>query len=252
MENGLVSQYGGNHARIGWAQTGLVGKVIASGAAAGYAATNAATPTEYDFWKPANNSETWEVNTYKPKFIQFCGIAAHTLGSSGSEVIFQTWDGSAWETIDRHSPLDDSAFMFLCNARLTPAARIRVICGNIPFVGVIQFGPVIELPQRVYAGSPTPIDLGIQTTFKENISQAGAFVGRTVERVRSKSQFSVSNLPESYVRNTLKPFIEYSQQYPFFLAERPQDYPDAVDYVRTEADITPSRAGVLDHMDLTL
>lgn len=237
--------------RIGWNSTGKRGTVSESSEATGYAATNAVNPMTYSYWRPSAMPATFEIRTDSPESISYCGIAGHDLGTVGATVYFEVYQAGAWVEIANTTPADDGAIMFLCDTVSVSRARIRITGGTAPTIAVVAFGAALEMPQMVYSGY-SPIDLAVSATLKTNVTNTGQFAGRTVERVGARNQISIRHLTETWVRANLKEFIEEARERPFFIAERPDGYPDAVDYCFTEASIIPERSGPKNYMTVVL
>lgn len=251
IETGHTGFYGINHPRIGWNSTGKRGAVVVSTEATGYAGVNAVDPMTYNSWKPTAMPATFEITTPTAETINYCGIAGHNLGSTGCTVIFETYEGIVWVEKARVTPANDAAIMFLCDDVSTAFARIRITGTLTPNVSVVAFGEAIELPRRTYQGY-TPVDLAHTVEFKTNRTNGGQFAGRSIKRTGAQTQFTVSNLEESYVRANLLDWFAEARTRPFFLAERPGGYPDAVDYVFTEQEIQPQRTGPRNLMSITI
>lgn len=251
IETGHTGTYGINHPRIGWNSTGKRGAVVVSSEAAGYAGVNAVDPMTHNYWKPTALPATFEIATASAETINYCGIAAHNLSGAGCTVYFETYEGAAWVEKANVAPVSDAAIMFLCDDVSTARARIRITGTLPPNIGVVYFGQAIELARPTYQGY-TPIDLAQTVEFKTNRTNGGQFAGRSVKRTGAQTQFTVNNLEESYVRANLLGWFQEARTRPFFLAERPGGYPDAVDYVFTEGEIQPQRTGPRDLMSISI
>jgi len=234
--------YGPNNPRIGWNSTGKRGAISASSEEVGYAAINAVSPLTDTYWRPTSATATYEIDTTTAEAITYCGIAAHNLGSTGCAVAFQTHDGSAWVTHATASPSTDATIMFLCDTHSASRARISITGTLAPTIAVIAFGEAIEVPQRLYQGY-TPVDLAAQVAFKTTITQGGQFSGRSIQRTGARGSLSISHVTEAWFRANMLDFVEEARTRPFFVAERPQSYPSAIDYCFTDQEIMFERTG---------
>lgn len=239
------------HPRIGWNSTAKRGSATVSTAATGYPAANALDPLTYSFWRPTALPATFEISTADAETISYCGIAGHDLGTAGATVEFQVWEGGSWVAKGSVTPTTDAAIMFLCSPVSTTKARISISGSTIPTIAVVAFGAALELPDRAYQGY-TPIDLASVTEFTTNMTEGGQFAGRSVKRRGRKNTFTLTLLSEAWIRATGAAFFEEALERPFFLSERPGDYPDAVDYMWTEGDVTPTRSGPKTYMTVQL
>ena len=240
------------HPRVLWNSICRRGTVAASTQATGFEAVNAATATTYDKWKPTALPATWTLTFDGTESVSAVAIDTHTLGTSGATVTVQEWTGSAWADVVAGTPADDEPIAFLFARRSTDRIRISFTGPTVPSVAVIHCSDALELPQRVYGGAPTPIDLALQTEFETNQTAQGQYTGRSISRVKNKNRFQIAHLRETYVRGTLFPFIKDARTYPYFLLERPYTRPTALSYRWMDGDIVPERMGILDMMRVDL
>lgn len=243
--------YSANNPVIGWNSATKRGTVTASTSADGYAAANAADASTTTFWRPTALTATWKITTPTAETFSYCGIASHSLGGTGCTVTVQLWSGASW--VDRGSvtPTDDSVIMFLFGEYETTQIRIRITGSLAPSIGSVYFGQTLELPQRAYQGF-TPIDLATNATFITNVTRGGQLAGRSVQFNGTSNSVNISGIEESWIRSNFVGFMDESLYRPFFFAERPQDYPNALDYMMTTGPIQPQREGGTNHMSFTL
>lgn len=255
FESGFTGNtYGLEHPRILWNSVTRRGTVSASTEAAGFEGVNAATATTYDAWKPTGPDAAWDLTFDATETVSAVAIDSHTLGSTQSDVIIREWDGALWVPImPEVSPANDDPIAFLFSARSLSQIRVGVNDGAAaPQIGVIHVCEALELPQTVYMGAPTPIDMGKVTGFQTNQSATGQYLGRSIRTEKPQNDFTVSNLSESWVRTNLLPFIDDAREYPYFLLERPQTRPTALSYRWRDRDIRPERIGATDLMQVAL
>lgn len=252
FETGYVGDaYDLEHPRILWNSVTRRGTVTVSSETTGHEGVNAATATTHDTWKPEFAGAVWTLTFDMTETINAVAIDTHTIGSTGTTVHVQEWNGSNFVSIDSAAPSDDEPIAFLFTPRSTDRIRLWMV-GGAPEVAVIHCSKALELPQRVYQGAPTPVDMALVTEFETNVSTGGRYLGRSIRQTKNKNDFQVRHLTEAYVRSTLFPFIKDAREYPYFLLERPQSRPDALSYRWRESDIRPERMGVLDLMQVSL
>lgn len=239
------------HPRVLWNSATRRGTLAVSSEATGFAGVNSMTATEADEWKPTAMPATWTL-TMTAETISAVGINQHNIGTSGATVTVQEWDGLAWVDIIAATPSDDAPIAFLFKARLVDRIRLSFTGDTAPTVGVVYACEALEIPQKVYMGAPTPVDLARNTTYDSTMSTGGRYMGRSIKYAKNKNDFSVEHLTEYYVRNTLDPFIQDARVYPYFLLERPIKYPTALSYRWMDEDITPQRMGIRDFMSVNL
>tara|TARA_R110000772_G_scaffold45492_8_gene104251 strand:- start:942 stop:1766 length:825 start_codon:yes stop_codon:yes gene_type:complete len=244
--------YNMEHPRVLWNNVARRSTATASTSAAGYDATNAATATEGEEWKPTAMPANWDLTFDTFETINAIGIETHNLGTSGATVTLQDWDGGAWVDIMAATPTDDEPISFLFAARSIDRIRFLFSGSTAPSVSVIMVCLAIEIPRQVYMGAITPIDMALKTTYAVNDSTTGRFLGRSVLFEKNENEFTIRHLTERYMREDLFPFIKDSRMYPFFLLERPYSRPTALSYRITRGDITPQRMGIKDFMQVTL
>lgn len=241
-----------DHPRVLWNSATRRGTVTASSSADGYAAVNAATATTWDRWKPTELPAWWSLS-FTEETISALAIDTHTLGTSGASVAVQEWNGSGWvDLIAAVSPSDDAPIAFLFRERAADRIRLYITGAAVPSIAVVHVSEALELPQRVYMGAPTPIDLALRTEFETTQSANGQWMGRSVSRFKNENDFTVQHLTERYVREVFFPFIKDAREYPYFLLERPYSFPAALSYRWRDDDIRPERMGIKSYMQVSL
>jgi len=246
------TEYNLEHPRVLWNSISRRGTVSVSTEATGFDGVNAATATQTDFWKPTAMPATWTLTFDATETIGAVAIDTHTLGTSGATVTVQEWTGAVWADVVAATPTDDEPIAFLFEKRSTDRIRISIAGATIPLIGVIHCSEPLELPQTVYMGAPTPIDMALVTQFELTQSATGKFMGRSVRFSKTQNDFTVAHLKEAWVRDVFMPFVEDAREYPYFLLERPFSRPTALSYRWREDDITPQRMGIVDLMAVSL
>jgi len=261
--------YNLEHPRVLWNSISRRGTVAVSTEAAGFEGVNAATATTYDAWKPTALPATWTLTFDTSEQVNAVAIDTHTCGTSGATVTVQEWTGSAWADVVSGTPIDDEPMAFLFASRSTDMIRLSINTtlptlrldfstetyttgAPIPSIAVIHCSYALEIPQPVYMGAATPIDMALQTEFETVQSAEGQYLGRSIMRRKNKNDFNVQHLTETYVRATLMPFIKDARAYPYFLLERPYTRPTALSYRWMDQDIVPDRMGIKNLMQVSL
>ena len=246
-------EFSANHPRVLWNSVSRRGTVTVSSEADGYDGTNAATATTADRWKPTSLVATWDLVFDDFEDVNAVAIASHTIGSNDCGVRIDQWDGADWVAIMTVKfPEDDGPVVFLFEELNLDRIRVRISGSDAPEIGVIHVSKAIELPQKVYMGAQTPVDLALVTKFENNRTSNGQYLGRSIVSAKNENTFTVEHLTETWVRDNLFPFIKDAREYPYFLLERPEDYPDAVSYRWRDDDITPQRMGMKSYMQVDL
>jgi hypothetical protein len=94
-------------------------------------------------------------------------------------------------------------------------------------------GEIMEAEQGAWA-SVTPSDFvqGIKVT--NNIGQNGSVLGRSIKRLERSGKIMWEHLTDSWVRNTLDPFVRHAARYPFFYQWDPTGHPNDVAFAFAE------------------
>lgn len=237
------------NARIGYRK--ITGTITASTAASGFAASNADNEMTYSFWKPTAMPATWEIDAGTAVDVDYFGIAAHTCGTDQATVYVEYWDGTAWVEIDNTLPGDDSPLMFLLTGKFASKYRVRVTGTTAPRIGVIYIGETLAM-QRPIADSHSPINLSRKTVTSTNLSENGQWLGRSIIRKGSATNYQWKNLTSTWYRANFDPFVEHARTKPFFLAWHPEEYPSDVGYLWLPPgqDIQPSYQGQRDFISV--
>jgi len=254
FESGFVGNiYDLDHPRVLWNSICRRATVAASTEVAGRSAVNAATATTFDKRQASALPAWWELTFDAAETISAIAIDTHTIGSAGASIAVQEWNGASWvDVVAAVSPADDAPIAFLFEARTTDRIRIYITGATAPTIAVIHCSDALELPQKVYMGVSTPVDMALVTEYETNQSAQGQYLGRSTARQKNMNDFSVAHLTERFVREDLFPFIKDAREYPYFLLERPYQTPTALSYRWRDDDIRPERTGITNHMQVSL
>jgi hypothetical protein len=240
------------NARIAHSGNWFSGTVTASTTAAGFFASGPDNSLTYETWKPTAIPATWENDLGSAVLVNYCCIAAHTLGTNGCTITIQYWDGSAWVDRTPATLIADNMPIF-CIFAGTTAQRWRVNitagAGN-PSIGVIKFGAALQMQQPFYGGH-TPLALAVQVILRSNQSETGENLGRTKQRVMFGTSFSWQHLKADWVRTNWPPFQRAMAADAFFIAWRPIDYSE-VGFCQVDQIPAPSNMGVKDYMSVDM
>lgn len=245
-------EYHLDHPRVLWGSATRRGVISATSEDAGFLAVNAGTATTADKWRPTSLPASWSLTLDANEQINAVAIDTHTLGSTGTTIAVEVSDGTAFETVLTITPDDDEPIAVLFEAREASIVRLAFTGAGIPQIGCIHVSYALEVPQLVYNGAPTPIDLAFETSFDTNQSAQGQYQGRSVLHTKTMNEITVTHLRECWVRETMLPFIKDAREYPYFLLERPFTQPTALSYKWRDSDVKPQRMGILDFMQVEL
>jgi hypothetical protein len=245
----LGGPYPLNHARILWRN------VLQFAAADPVGASVATTPATWERYTVA--TATTVTYTVGVAFdFDSVGIAAHTFGSTGTEL--EIWystaaSGESFVKIYDAIPQDDGA-IFVQISSVVDARRIRLVIGDPDTtveVGVVFAGAALQMQRPIYGGH-RPITLSSNTQYANSISDSGQWLGRSITKRGYKTQGNWKYTEAEWVRLYLAPFIEGAKLSPFFFAWNPLEYPLEVGYCWTDSDITPVNMGKRDLMEFSI
>lgn len=241
-----------SHARIGYQTICTADNVTASSEAAGFPADAAVNPFTYEGWKPDTLPATWSVDAGATVDVDYIGIAAHTFYVDRCTLSIEySIDGSTWTTLNEQAPGDGSPIMLIFETITARYWRFTVDGLAAPVIGVIFIGKALAMQRAIYGGH-APISLNRRTTIVPVRTEAGQFLGRSIVRQGNGTSFEWKNLTAGWYRQYFDPFVKYARRFPFFIAWRPDRFPDEVGYVWTTADIAPSNMGVKDLMQVSM
>jgi len=232
-------EYPLTHPRIGWRKA--LGAVVGSTSAAGFAAINASTDRTDTFWRPTALPATWTVTLDPAQVLSYAGIAAHDLGSKGATVFFETWDGTDWVVQGSVAPANDEPIFFLFPEVTTAQYRARVTGSTMPTIAVIRAGRVMEWQRMATYAPSVSLERAVRTAYSVNMTDGGQWAGRSITRRGTTPQMAVQHLSEDWVTAEFVPFSAAARSVPFFIADKPSQYPSSVAYAFAQGDLIPQR-----------
>lgn len=183
-------------------------------------------------WEAGSTSATLTLS-FSTDILTYAAIAAHNLGSTGATVTCRVGGVNKGSI----SPDDDSAILFLFDTTATSSVQFVISGGSAaPQIAVAQTGQALEMPQlSVFTG--LPISESKQIRYRHQQSIRGDVLGRAVEGAELRFDVTVQNLPETFRAAsgsvTWKSFLNYVDSFgPFFIAAKPESYPEDVAYAR--------------------
>lgn len=255
IESGFLgNDYPLTHPRILWDNIGRRDTTIvtATSEADGFEAELAVADEDYCGWKPETGAAaTLTFTMGLPEYVSALGVVGD-FATANATITFQVHQpGGSWETVGSIAPERDGPVLCLCERRACDYVRITVEGTDPATVYVFAAGDALELPVRSYAGH-TPIDLSKSITFEENRSETGALLGRSYKYAMVETTFDLRHISEEWYREHFVPFAESAILHPFFVAERPDGYPDAMGYCTVSNAIVPGRMGLRDLVEVSL
>jgi hypothetical protein len=240
------------HARIAHANNWLSGgTATASSTASGFFANAPLNTLTYERWKPTSSSATWEYDHGSSAAVNYCAIAAHTMGTSGNILQIQYWSGSTWVGVISGTAVPDNSPIFaIFGLQTRQRWRIVISGGTAPDIGVIKFGRAMQMEQPIYGGH-APVTLSRQTILRSNYSETGEYLGRAKQRNYLSTSYSWTHLHADWVRTNWLPFQKAIEAEPFWIAWRPATFGD-VGFAQVDEVPVPSNMGVKDFMSVDM
>lgn len=227
--------------------------VTASSSTSGFPSSSVYNPATFERWRPGQLPATLEIDAGEPVDCDYVGIVAHTLGDEECSLIIEkSDDGDAWQEIESAEFNSNEAFLLLFERTTARYWRLRIDGeSGTPQIGVVYVGEALAMQRPIYGGH-TPGKLNRTTTFQNNKSENGQFLGRSIVRKGYSESLSWGNLTAAWYRENFDPFVEAARTTPFFVAWRPGKFPDEVLYAWTSDDIAPNNSGTRDLVSVSI
>lgn len=178
----------------------------------------------YDFWRPGVGGVNW-LRCHLSKGAQaanYCGIAAHDLHLYDARVKMQhsTDGGATWtDSSSAFSPGDSSPIMLLYDDAFAADHRLHITTVGAPSIGVVNFGRVLKLTAPI-KGAWTPPRLARANRYVTEISEGGAFLGRSLIANGAGLALDINALSMPWLRDEWETTVRLLEQYGFFFAAR--------------------------------
>lgn len=230
-----------NAPMIGWQSYVDFGTISADFALEAYPVSNLANESTALEWRSSSVASQY---IYVPITgdVDYVAITTHNLGTAGTNVSVEVQtDTDVWtEVFEAVVPRDNYPAIFRFERTEGSFVRIKLEGSTIPpRISVLFVGLSLRLPRNIYVGH-TPINYGRQTQVSNGKNEAGDFLGRIVMRRSKSTDISLSNLPADWFRTEFEPFMTHAEEFPFFFAWRPRDYPFEVGFAWTTGDPSSS------------
>lgn len=222
------------------------------------AASLSATGTTYDPWvctTSGSGNAALKLVLSSSQSFNCVALVAHNAGTLGASVRVQysTNSGSSWTNAETgtHNPTDDQAILFYFDDVDTDYWRIVI---NGPGstdveVGVVFWGNVMTLPQRIYQGYTPPIR-PTNVMLQSNVSEGGNLLGAAVTKQSSSTSAELTHISPTFIRGTdFTGFMDhFNEGRGFFWAWRPTKYGDVFYAWRSGNTLVPTNSGPREFM----
>ena len=234
------------HGRVCW-DWPRDGVPSATTSASGFPASGALPVRTDTAWRPTAIPATWTLAYPSTRNISFLGIAKHDLGTRGATIAIEYDVAGVWTAFagaDAIEPADDNPILLLAPVTACDGVRVRITAstGN-PSLSIIMAGVADEWP-RPFVWSGQPITEGDQIGFENTIALTGNWLGRSVVSDGLRFELTMANAPETWRQGAFKDFKAYAngEDAAFFIAARPDGYPQELSYAWATSVVTASRA----------
>lgn len=248
---------------IAWRNALAISNISATSADPNYPASNLANPATRPQWKSLVTSTQYLTFTQGAggASIDSIALAAHNFGTVHATVSVETCSNTGaspqtWTPITGASlaPADDAPIIF----RFLPSAYqgVRVKIENAmsaPQCGVMYAGALLVLERSVRVDvDHVAIPFGRKSKVISGMSENGNFLGRIVQQEVFEGQADFSYFTNDWYRTNFKPFLDASNEVPFFFAWSPVQHPEDVGYVWLTEDMRPPSDTVTDRFFTTM
>jgi hypothetical protein len=208
------------------------------------AAQVALIPNTFERWRPAGGSQAATFSSSTAQYCDYIAIGAHNLGTKGATVLIEVSSSTvaAFATIGTITPSDDKPIYIAFESRVVQRVRVTLTNGTGRELGVIYAGSQLVMTRTIFGGH-SPITLSAKTEYRNSVSETGQWLGRSIARQGTETEYSFTLVDDLWYRENFQPFVESAKTNPFFIAWRPDLYPDEVAYVWTTDDIKPQNRG---------
>lgn len=245
-----------NHARILYDNLLLnySGVSVNSGTNGSYALI----PNTYKGWEFTHDgSSTFSWIVEIPSNVDmdtFC-IGAHNISSiSGTVEVFYDTDATigGFISVGTSTPSNDTPIMMHLPSTVS-VRRVQIsitssVAGYVK-IGYISAGIALQL-QRPFFSGHTPITMGDNTVYRNNMTDGGEFTSRSIIRKGFGNSVSLDNVDRTWIQDYFLDFKEVSKEYLYFIAWNLLEYPKEVGLCMTSGDISLQFSGTRDLMSI--
>jgi hypothetical protein len=216
------------------------GTVTATSEHADYPVKNCYDGNTADFFRPAaSGTVNIDLTLANAASANYLAFYAQDLFQNGGSIKLQYHNGSGYvDASDTASPADNSPRVIFFDSKTATLWRVVISCSAIFNIGVLAFGAYLPLRYGMYRGWTPPI-LARANKLLNNISDSGAFLGRTIISKGSQTSFVLQYASDGWVRDSWLPFMKYAERKPWFWVPHFRKYPTEAAFCQVEGDLTP-------------
>lgn len=209
-------------------------------------------------WQTSNPStHTVTVSFAQTEVAQCFALHKHNISDLGLTVKMQlSQDGVTFTDISgsEQTPTDNTTLFFLAASSSTAPFWRIVITGHTTGtlrIAQIFIGPAFQVFQSPQVGWIPP-NLALNDVFINSRSDGGDFLGRSLVRRGSKTGFTITPIPEAWVRQFWLAFMLAAEEHPFYYSWDNVNFPDEVAYCYTDGKIDTPRYVTHRHFTVSL
>lgn len=183
------------------------------------------------------------ITTNFTEVIDYLAIAGQNFAAEEIPISIEFPDFSPNSVIDPFVPDDDGPLIFRFIPTILSQIRLRLSPGvSSAQMAVVYVGQLLTLERTMWQGH-TPINLARRKKLVSGQSESGNFLGRIITTQWRETNINLSHIGLDFYRTHVDPWIEASQEKPFFFGWRPQTYPGDTGYCWTINDPQPMHEG---------
>ncbi len=227
--------------------------VVASSENPAYPVLNAFDGRTDDFFRPAAAGTVY-INLTLPtggaaNYLAFYNQDIYLYGGS---IGLQYYDGSAWQNATPGlTPASNAPRVFFFDTVTAVQWRVVITCQQVFNLGVVAFGQHLALQYGMYMGW-TPPRFARNTRITTSMSDAGAFLGRSVIGNGIRTTLQVQFASDEWMDANWLNFVRHAERRPFFFVPQAVKRPDDVTYCWTDDDIPTPTHTQYGHMGVTI
>jgi len=194
--------------------------------------------------------------------ISYVGVAKHNFFTMQVSVSVEMDDGSGYvELIAPAIPGDNDPIIYrftphTANSPVVSSVRLKLsfnLVSGQPEVSVIYIGELLVLERSIKIDARhVPITYGRRTTVLNGMSESGNFMGRVMLNEFRQSKAEFDWFQSDFYRSDIDAFLDAAQEFPFFWAWSPEEYPAEVGYVWLTNNAEPEVDPVTRRIELDL
>jgi hypothetical protein len=230
--------------------------VVADEEDADFPATNLANPQTSSFWKSGSTADQYITVTLDGTMeTDGLGVVRHNWGSALVVVSVEgitAEPGAVWtELVGERTLGDDTPVLFVFEGDFYVGLRLKLQPDAVePQAAVIYAGPTLTLPRSVPVGHK-PLKYSRTRNTIAGRATNGDFLGNIVLSQSLQTTFDVKLLDPDWYWEHGQPFVAASND-PFFLAWRPDSFPDECAFAWATNDPQPTISVITGELDISL